>query len=341
MDRVARLALSDRSDLFRAAADVKKVGVQIIEKDFWVCWVLRHLYSLNGLPAPLYFKGGTSLSKAFGIIDRMSEDIDLVIDRHALGFTGDRDPSVKGLTKKARERLIRELKSAAADFVGVELGPALVARFTEILGGSEGWSIRVDVSNLDNTVIEFSYPTGDALSAYLKPMVQLELGARGDTWPAVERTVQPYAADSFPDQFDAPSHAVTVITAERTFWEKATLLHVLAQYDPVKAAERRPARHFYDLFRLLQHDSGQRAIKDLRLLADVVHHKETFYPRAADRYDLAVPATLRLVPDDTAVRLIEPEYTQMAEEMIFGEAPPFSEVLQTLRRAEAELRAGV
>ena len=339
MDKVARLSSSDRSDLFRAAADAKKVSVQIIEKDFWVCWVLRHLYSLDRLPAPLYFKGGTSLSKAFGIIDRMSEDIDLVIDRESLGFTGDRDPCSADLSNKARDRLIRELKSVAADFVGSTLAPALKARLAEILGDSEAWSIRVDVTDLDNTIIEFYYPRSEAPSAYLKPMVLLELGARGDTWPAVERPVQPYAADSFPEQFDIPTHTVRVIAAERTFWEKATLLHALAQREPAKAAAGRHARHFYDLFRLLQHESGQNALADRQLLADVVHHKKTFYPRAADRYDLAVPATIRLVPDDEAARLIRPEYDRMAEEMIFGEAPSFAVVLQILRDAEATLRA--
>jgi len=338
MDNVARLQPGDRSDLFRAAADAKGVSVQIIEKDFWVCWVLRHLYNLDNLPAPLYFKGGTSLSKAFGVIDRMSEDIDLVIDREALGFTGDRDPSADGLSNKARDRLIDELKAEAAGYVGDTLAPALSARFEEMIGDAGDWSIEVDVSNLDNTTIEFHYPTNEDPPPYLKRMVLLELGARGDTWPAVDRPIRPYAADHFPDQFTNPEHTVKVITAERTFWEKATFLHTLAQKDPDKAASTKPARHYYDLHLLLGHELGRSALADLDLLADVVKHKTTFYRRTSDRYDLAVPATLRLVPGEATIKAIRPDYDQMAEEMVFGDAPPFDTVIASLADAESSLR---
>ncbi|MFI4893599.1 MAG: nucleotidyl transferase AbiEii/AbiGii toxin family protein, partial [Phycisphaerales bacterium JB058] len=147
MDKVARFAPRDRSDLFRAAAEAKGVSVQIIEKDFWVCWVLRQLYTLGGLPAPIYFKGGTSLSKAFGVIDRMSEDIDLVIDREALGFTGDRDPSAEELSNKARNRLIDELKQVAANYVHGTLHPALRERFRDRLPDEPGWSLDANVEN--------------------------------------------------------------------------------------------------------------------------------------------------------------------------------------------------
>lgn len=340
MDRVAQLRPADRSDLFRAAADRKGVSPQIIEKDFWVCWVLRHLY---GLPdtTPLCFKGGTSLSKAFAVIDRMSEDVDLVIDREALGFTGDRDPASRGLSGKARGRLITELKAEAAHFVERTLCPALHARFSEVLGDSPAWSLHADVSNLDNTFIEFQYPTNETPSGYLKPIILLELGARGDTWPTETRPIRPYAADHFPDQFAAPEHTVRVITAERTFWEKATLLHTLAHHEPAVVANRKPARHYYDLFRLLQREPGRKALADVQLLADVVRHKSTFYPRAADRYDLAMPATIRFVPPAETIRLIEPDYERMAEEMIFGDAPAFSEVLRTLVEAQESLRTRV
>jgi hypothetical protein len=186
VDDVARLAPEDRSDLFRAAAEAKGVTVQIIEKDFWVCWALRQLYTLGDLPAKFLFKGGTSLSKVFGVIERMSEDIDLVIDRTELGFTGNRDPTETGLSGKERERRIDALKKAAAVFVGGPLADALRARFGAVLGPSDSWSLHADVRNVDNTLILFRYPSKEEPSAYLRPVVQLELGARGDTWQADE-----------------------------------------------------------------------------------------------------------------------------------------------------------
>ncbi len=121
MDHIARFDPKDRSDLFRAAAEERGVTSGIIEKDFWVCWVLRRIYTLSGLPVQIFFKGGTSLSKVFGVIERMSEDIDLVIDRRGLGFTGDKDPAAPGLSNKARQRLVGEVKSSAREFVRGEL----------------------------------------------------------------------------------------------------------------------------------------------------------------------------------------------------------------------------
>ena len=337
MDDVARLAQQDRSDLFRAAAEAKGVTVQIIEKDFWVCWVLRQLYTLDDLPAKLLFKGGTSLSKVFGVIERMSEDVDLVIDRADLGFTADRDPRAAGLSGKERERRIDALKEAAAAFVGGPLVGALRARFEAVLGSANSWSLGADVTNVDNTLILFGYPSVESPSAYLRPMVQLELGARGDTWPATEGRVTPYAAELFPAPFKDPTASVRAITAERTFWEKVTILHALAQQDAEKAKRAKPARHYYDVYRLWEHGLGKAAAGDHQLLADVVRHKITFYHDVKARYELAVPGSLRLVPGEDVLAAIRPEYAAMAEEMIFGEAPGLDEVIRVLKAVESAI----
>jgi hypothetical protein len=337
VDDVARLAPQDRSDLFRAAAEAKGVTVQIIEKDFWVCWVLRQLYTLDDLPAELLFKGGTSLSKVFGVIERMSEDIDLVIDREDLGFTGDRDPTAAGITGKERERRIDALKAAAAAFVDGCLVDALRARFDAVLGSSDSWSLRADITNADNAPILFAYPSMEPPSAYLRSMVQLELGARGETWPATEGKIMPYAAELFPAPFREPSASVRAIAAERTFWEKATILHALAHQDAEKAKRAKPARHYYDVYRLWEHGLGRTAVHDHKLLADVVRHKTTFYRDPKAKYELAVPGSLRLVPSDAVLTAIRPEYAAMAEEMIFGEAPTLDEVLRVLKDVETAI----
>ena len=340
MDDVARLAPADRSDLFRAVAENKGVSIQVIEKDFWVCWVLKHLFTLDDLGADLYFKGGTSISKVHKVIDRMSEDIDLVIDREGLGFTGAKDPQRQDLSGKARKRLIYELKTKAADYVDNRLHTALQQRFELELGEpTEGsWTLQADISNLDNTVINFHYPSNEEKPEFLRPMVLFELGARGDTWPAIEGEVTPYAAEVMPEHFSAPTASVPTISAERTFWEKATLLHTLAHRDPDKPIGNAIARHYYDVYRLIQSDHGKAAIQDLKLLEQVVEHKSTFYPGNSYRYDLAVPGSLRLVPDEAMIRKLRPQYDETADVMVFGEAPSFDEVLEALTKTEHELR---
>jgi len=330
MDKIACLSPTDRSDLFRAVADQKGVTVQIIEKDFWVCWVLLQLSSIDSLPAEIFFKGGTSLSKVFHVIERMSEDIDLVIDRKALGFVDDRDPMQKGLSGKALERLIEALKVEAVDFVNGPLLESLQDRFVNVLGDSDDWLLRADVENPDNANIFFSYPTTEEPSPYLRSDVLLELGARGDTWPTVDGSVRPYAAEVYPDQFDVFDAPVQAISAQRTFWEKVTLLHSLVHLGEDRMVRAKPARHLYDVYLLAQHELGQLAIANTELLASVVAHKKVFYKRTASKYELAVPGTLRILPSKELAEVLRPEYEEMAEIMIFGDAPDFDVVVESL-----------
>ena len=231
VDQVARFEPQDHSDLFRAAAEQRELTVGIIEKDFWICWVLRRIYTLTQPPAQIYFKGGTSLSKVFRVIERMSEDVDLVIDRNDLGFTGLKDPATPGLSNKARQRLVDEIKTTARDFVRDELKPALDQAFSAALGvvaSSTTWETVLAEDDPDDQTILFQYPTIEPPSEYLRAMVRLELGARGDPWPSVKGTIRPYAADLFPGQFAEPDTELSlVVSAERTFWEKVTILHML------------------------------------------------------------------------------------------------------------------
>jgi len=337
MDDVARLASMDRSDLFRAAAEKMGVTTAIIEKDFWVCWVLRRLYALPDLPAEIHFKGGTSLSKVFAVIERMSEDIDLVIDRQGLGFTGDKNPAAPGHSRNARERLVAEIRVASHAFVREELMPRMAATFSEFLGREDAatsWLLTMDDD--DDPTIVFSYPTIEPTSHYLREEVRLELGARGDPRPSVTGTIHPYAADVFPAQFKDPDVAMPrVLAAERTYWEKATMLHRLYYMAKDKPLGERQARHYYDFFRLSNHDAGRRALEDIQLLSDVVDHKMLFYSCAWAQYPLAKPGSLRLVPPDYRLGELRADYNHMADEMMFGDVPGFGDVLQGLQDVEA------
>lgn len=339
MDEVARLAARDRSDLFRAAAEAMGVTVQLIEKDFWVCWSLRQVFSLEALPAGLLFKGGTSLSKVFRVIDRMSEDIDLVIDRADLGFTGDRDPAAVGIGGHERNRRISALKEAAADFVAGPMLGALRDRCTTSLEEEDRWSLLADVASLDNPRILFTYPSIEPPPGYLRPSVQLEFGARGEMWPAISGTITPYAAERFPRPFREPTVTVRTLAAERTFWEKATILHAIAHRDAARhaahAKRARPTRHYFDVFRLWQHGIGRKAAEDRSLLADVVRHKQLFFRDPKARHERALAGTLRLVPDGRVMAAIRPDYEAMVEEMVFGAAPSLDEVMDTLAQIEA------
>lgn len=339
MDDVARLPITDRADLFTAAASQRGLTPAIIEKDFWVCWTLKRVFTLPDPPARLLFKGGTSLSKVFGIIEWFSEDVDLSFDRADLGFSGENDP-LNAPTGKRRKHGLEALTETCQRVIRERLLPQLLAALTDALGEPPlaRWNLELAKDDPDAQTLLFRYPTSDRPRAgdepaYIQPIVRLEIGARSDHWPAVEATVAPYAAAEFPRLFKEPGCNVRVLAAERTFWEKATLLHMWRHAPTNKKFRDRQSRHYYDVARLYQHELGKTALKNTALLLSVARHKEVFFPAAWARYAEAKPGNLRLVPPVTRLTELEQDYRKMRE-MIFGEPPTFEHLLELLREIE-------
>lgn len=336
MDRVAKASPGDRADLFlRSASLMPQLSPAIIEKDFWVCWVLRRIFSFPALGSHLIFKGGTSLSKAYNAIQRFSEDVDLSIGREYLGAVGDFDPAARGIGKnKIRDRL-KGLAQRCEAMVGGELLTQLRADFAAVLGDT-GWAVEVDV--LDRQTLVFSYPrsaTGLALSAGILPAIRLEMGARTDPWPEERREIRPYAAEALPEVFTSPSVDVRVLDARRTFWEKATILHAQSAGDKFR---RGYSRHYYDVSRLFRQGIGQEALAQRDLLKRVVEHKRRFFPSGSAGYDTAVPGSLQLLPGEHRAKELRADYDQMRQ-MIFGNVPPWDEILEDLKQIQAQINA--
>lgn len=345
MDNVARLPASDRAALFGETGAGRGVANTIIEKDFWVCWTLKRLFGLpKNAAASLVFKGGTSLSKAFGIIRRFSEDIDLSFDRADLGYTGDRDPEQEGISRKKARRLIDDLVGDVERHIADRLLPALRAAIVEELGEPQNdeWTLTIDEA--DAQTLSFHYPIALPAAeyqgmAYITPRVKLELGARGDPWPIETKVIHPYAAEDFPDFFEDPDTAVTVLSARRTFWEKATALHAEANRPAASATPQYFSRHYYDLAMLLGSDEGKAAAADLELLATVAKHKATFFRSGWANYDAARPGTLRLMPNEVRIKDLKADYREMAP-MMFDHSPPsFDDILSTIEKLQESINS--
>jgi hypothetical protein len=345
MDDVARLPMADRADLFTAAARQRGLTTEIVEKDFWVCWTLKRVFTLPDPPAGLLFKGGTSLSKVFGVIERFSEDVDLSFDRAGLGFGGENDP-LNARTGKKRKHGLEALTETCQRVIRERLWPQLVATFTEALREppSTTWNLEPTDDDPDAQTLLFRYPTSSRPRsadepAYIQPIVRLEIGARSDHWPVVDATLTSYAAEEFPGVFKEAGCQVRVLAAERTFWEKATVLHMWHHAPAEKKFRDRQSRHYYDVVQLYQHDLGRAAVKTTELLLSVARHKEVFFPAAWARYADAKPGTLRLVPPDARLPELEQDYRKMRE-MIFGEPPAFERLLEVLREIERHVNGG-
>lgn len=339
MEDVARLGPQDRADLFNEAGARRDLAPAIIEKDFWVCWTLRRLFTLPGDNPPLVFKGGTSLSKAYDVIRRFSEDIDLTFDRRDLGFGGERDPEAAPSRKKA-EQLLESLEAEVQRHIDAVFVPRLAEAIAAALGRDErAWALEKDAKD---TVI-FRYPPGltkgaSGKTTYINPVVRLELGARGDAWPTERRSIQPYAAEEIPELFKAPATDVTVLAAERTFWEKATLLHAEYHRPTEKWTSDRLSRHFYDLALLANTPYGERALGDVKLLDRVAKHKALFFASKWARYETARAGTLRLVPPEERLKGLSADYEKM-KAMIFDDPPPFAAIIAQLRAVERRINS--
>ena len=332
----ARLPLADRIPYFQEVANRRGLTRLIVEKDFWVCFSLRLLFSAPALEDTLVFKGGTSLLKVFGVIKRFSEDIDLSIDPDWLGFGGENRPDAAP-SRSQFEKRWKKLNDSCAAAVDRKVRPALEQAIQAEIGPP--WDVahylafRLD-EQTQSPVLTFRYPTSEpGRTGYVHPQVKLELGSLLDQRPTGQHTVTPWVAEEFPSLFSAPTSRVVVLEIERTFWEKVTILHTEYYRPADKPMRSRFSRDCYDVCMMAAHPDGQRAVKDLELLAKVVHHKRHYFQSAWANYDVAKPGSLRLVPPRHRLAALRADYQQMQE--MFTEAPPaFDDLLRQLQIIE-------
>ena len=314
-----------------------EMGLQAfsVEKDFWVCWTLRELFNLPGIGENITFKGGTSLSKAWKLIERFSEDIDLVVDKQGLGFGGDAAPD-KAPSNKQRKARLEALMTSCRYWVQEALQSALAERMAESLG-PVAWKLEVDPDIPDGQCLLFHYPSvfPKEAAGYVPPRVKIELGARSDDWPHEQQTITPYVLERFPALDTCGASPVRVLAAERTFWEKACLLHEETFRPADKPRKLRMARHYYDLWCLLRGGVGETALSDMALFARVAEHRETFFRYSWVDYSTHRPGSFRLVPPDHHLPDWKADYETMRGPMFFGETPEFDEILDSIREFEA------
>ncbi len=328
MDSFLKLSPADQQLYCDQAQSKLNLPPASIEKDFWVCWTLRELFNLPGWGEHLSFKGGTSLAKAWKLIERFSEDIDVVIDREFLGFGGD-------LSNNRQKKLIK----TCSERIHNELCPALTAHFKAVLPAASQWSLTpADVQeDPDQQTLIFKYPgmlTGKA--AYMRPDVKIEMGARSDTEPSGTPSLTPYVFDAFPEQLGNGAFAIKTVAARRTFWDKAMLLHE-ETYRPTDKPRKRPlARHYYDLWCLIQKGVAEQALTDAGLFERVAAHRRQFFGWSWMDYNTLRPGALQVLPLAEQLSTWRADYREMKKEMFFGDVPEFDEILRVVGEFEKQ-----
>lgn len=325
MNRIALMSDERRNELFSLTAERRGMrSGAIVEKDFWVTWVLGRLFASPLLGTRILFKGGTSLSKVFGLIDRFSEDIDLILNWNEVVME---DPNSER-SKTKQDRFNKAVPALSRKYIEDVFLPE-VARLMEGICSAAVEEGAPDVIN-----IRYRSGFGDA---YLRPEIRLEIGPLAQWLPNARYQVTSYAAEAFPELFAEPSCEVQVIKAERTFWEKATILHQEAHRPEGSPFPARYSRHYYDLSMMAEEQDVRRSALDAAdLLESVVAFKMKFYPRGWARYELAKVGTLRLLPPEWNMDALRDDYAAMRE-MVFGRYPDFDNVTSTLKDLQAEI----
>lgn len=336
----------DRRALFLGTAGRLGTSVQNVEKDFWVCWTLDALF--NGLPAGgprLLFKGGTSLSKAYSLIERFSEDVDITVFRDDLGEPAS-VAELEALSGKKRQARLDAIKSACQAYINgsllADIG-GLIDRTMYDARISVGRArLEPDKSDRDRQTLLFWYPSvAGEPDGYIRSAVKIESGAKSALDPHSSAIIIPYVADDVP-RLDLRVPNVTTVDPERTFWDKLVILHGLRCWFERRGVLRqdgqRVTRHYYDVSRLAESDVARRALADRELALDCARHARLFFNSPDLDLAHAVPGTFAIAPIEAMRDALRRDYEAMAG-MIFGEVPALDDVMATIADLEKRVNA--
>jgi len=329
MYNVARLSDKDRDTIFTRYAFEYGNNKAIIEKDFWVTLVLDYLFHKCKYKDYFIFKGGTSLSKCFNIINRFSEDIDLILRWDLLT---DDDPDNER-SNRQQDIYNKNINKLAAEFISNKLKPAMKEDFEKILGKK----IAISVDENEPQVLNFMYPRlyDDNESGILK-FVRLEIGPLAALTPTEDVEISPLIAALNLKIYDNVKTIIKTVSPERTFWEKVMILNQESHRPMEKKMLPRYSRHYYDVYKISLTKYKDKAYSNLDLLTKVRNFKKKFYPVSWAKYDSAVPGEFILVPNEERIKELKEDYENM-KEMLNDDSISFEQLIEEIKKIEKEI----
>ncbi len=353
---ILRASVDERRTLFETVAAHLGTQAPNIEKDLYVCWVLDFLFNRRpNDPVGLYFKGGTSLSKAYGLVRRFSEDIDIGMYKADLHVPLEADIAALPSVNQQQRALAETVDEAARQYISGPLRELLTRELAivEEAAGRPGhfslgfgFDLYRNKEALDILVLGYK-SVFESAGSYVQAAVRIEGGARPDPEPAESREIVPYIAAEMPDGESLAFRNVTTVRPERTFWEKVLILHAMTEMTEKRRQDTNPerpvpdlnrySRHYYDVHQIWTHPDYGLATASMCELAEACRqHKELMFRAPDHRYDRAVPGSYRLVPTEDMRAKLATDYQRMSS-MIFGTPPAFAEVMASIEAIEQYL----
>lgn len=328
MSSFLNLSKQDKEKLITNTSRKLHMSKAIIEKDFWVCWILQYLFSKFKYKDFICFKGGTSLSKVYHCIERFSEDVDLAINWEALGIV--KEDAYAERSKRQQEIFNKTANQKTKEYLRDVWIPLMEMDLQKEL--HKDFKLYIDES--DEQTICFQYPKDYEESAILS-IIRLEIGALAEPIPSSWKTIKSYVAEVYPALFGEEEIHVNVVDIDRTFFEKITILH--------REANRvngnypmRYSRHYYDVYQMIEKGIGKTIVEESELLENVVHFKKKFYTCNWAKYDEVLTGNCKLIPNESAIQFFSKDYDAM-KGMIYGDHPTFQRILFVLCEYEKEL----
>jgi len=328
METFIKLSDLDKVNIFNQTSERTGLPSSAIEKDWWVTLSLNIIFSLP-YANQIVFKGGTSLSKAWNLIERFSEDIDLVIDRKYLGFEGE-------LSKTQ----VKKLRKASFSFIGNEFYTDFNNELIKL--GIQNYELVVQKTkntDTDPLIVELQYQSLTEKNDYLKPRVLIEVGARSLMEPVDNKNIISLVSNEFRElPFAEKEMLIPVVSPKRTFLEKIFLLHEEFQKETKFIRVERMSRHLYDLEKLMDTTHGIEAIKDIELYKTIVIHRKNFNAIRGIDYAKHTPKFINIIPPEETVKDWKKDYKTMQESMFYGDTLSFDKLMERITELNTRIK---
>ena len=329
MYNLLKLSNQEFNTIILNTASKKGMSAAIVEKDFWVCVTLDYLFHHSRWKKHFAFKGGTCLSKVYHLIERFSEDIDLIIDWRILGYGINEPWEQRSNTKQ--QKFIDDSKERLFFFLQNDF----LSEFKTGMSNLLGFEINAYIDKSDLGSVLFAYPSSFNDSSIIK-VIKIEAGILSSWMPLNKGIVRPFIAEEYPNIVSYSEIELLATTPERTFWEKITILHQEAFRPDSSLVPLRYSRHYYDVYCMCQKGIKETALKNPKMLEDAALFKMKFYPRNWARFDLAKIGSIKLFPSSHSVDRLRKDYNDM-KSMIYGNYPSFDEILETIKSLQEEI----
>ena len=322
------LPLERRIDILNQATEFTGLPVVAIEKDWWITLALNACFSLP-YSENIIFKGGTSLSKGWNLIERFSEDIDLALDRKYLGFEGD-----------ISKTQIRKLRTKSCEFISTVFVEDLKKVFTEwnAINQCSIFAQEVKDTDKDPQIIEIHYQSVLDTERYLPQKVLIEVGSRSLTEPTEKREINSIFSSLFPNlNFADKPFSISTVLPQKTFLEKVFLLHEEFSQAPEKIRINRLTRHLYDLEKLMDTEHGIEALINITLYNNIVAHREKFNAIRGIDYANHTHDKSNIVPPDSIIEQWREDYQAMTRNMFYGNFLTFDELINRITELQKRI----